>query len=143
MELMDEIVFGLEVMVIGFSVVMIALFLLYLVLLGFSRFSVKTDKSKPKKEHIASPPQTLLDEVGVAPVAAAVSQQAVGVAAETVAVINAAIAACLNVPPTQLGIVSVHPVHVARATSSWALMGRKTLMERRQDLATIRRERRK
>jgi len=140
---MENITFGLEVLVIGFTVVMVTLYVLYLILLGFSRCCARPAKPEPKKEQIITPPPAVLDEVGLAPVAAAVSQHAFGTAPEVVAAITAAITACLEMPSGQFEIVSVQPAFSAQGPANWPLSGRKRLMERRQDLSMFRRERRK
>lgn len=141
---MNNLTFGLEVMVIGFVVVMVTLYLLYLILVGFSRCCVRPVRSKPVNGSNSTMPPAVLQEAGAAPVAAAVSQQAFGTAPEIVAAITAAISACLNTPANQFEIVSVQTVQPAHSTangSDWTVAGRKRLMEKRQDLAMFRRER--
>ena len=139
---MDNLTLGLEVMVIGFTVVMITLYLLYLILLGFSRFCSRPAKPEASKKSPTAVPPVALQETATAPVAAAVSQQSFGTAPEIVAAITAAISACMDTSATQFGIVSVQPVHSTASGSKWAVAGRKRLMEKRQDLVMFRRERR-
>jgi uncharacterized membrane protein (DUF485 family) len=55
LNLAESMRFGLEVMAIGFSVVMVTLYVLYLVLLGFARMCAGSAKTGPKQEKISSP----------------------------------------------------------------------------------------
>jgi len=52
-DIMENLYFGLEVLVIGFTVVMVTLYVLYLVLVGFSRACARPAKPAPKTEHSA------------------------------------------------------------------------------------------
>lgn len=139
----NNIIFGLEVMVIGFVVVMATLFLLYLILLGFSKVCVRPSHSESNKGQLASPPPAVLDEVGTAPVAAGISHSNYdfGTAPDIVAAITATISACLNLPAAQFEIVSLQRSHPHEVADNWVLLGRKRAIERRQDLAMFRRER--
>lgn len=141
---MDNLIFGLEVLVIGFIVVMITLYLLYLILLGFSRCCVRPAKPEPKSDNTLPPPATLA-EVAAAPVAATatgpLAKPVAGENYEIVAAITAAIAACLETSPSHFQVVSIQPAVPGSGPGAWALSGRKKLMERR-DLNIFRRERR-
>ncbi|MCR3921661.1 MAG: OadG family protein [Firmicutes bacterium] len=124
---MENIVFGLEIMVIGFTTVIIILYLLYLILLGFSRFAPKSSiKTKQNSQEIV-------------PAIAIASDQHQGqtTSPEVVAVITAAISAYLHLPAGQFKIVAIMP---EQASSDWAMAGRNCLMEKRQNLAIFRRE---
>ncbi|MBS4031305.1 MAG: OadG family protein [Clostridiales bacterium] len=139
----NNIIFGLEVMIIGFAVVMAILYLLYLILLGFSKVCVRPSNNESRKGQLASPTSAVLDEVGSAPVAAGISQSNYnyGTAPEIVAAITATISAYLDLPAAQFQIVSLQPSHSAGVVDNWALLGRKRAIEKRQDLAMYRRER--
>ena len=145
---MENLNFGLEIMVIGFSVVIISLYLLYLILLGFNRCCVQPVKPEAQRKNITNVPPEIMEETRNAPVAAAVShnqQSYYGTAPEIVAAITAAVSVCLDVPASEFEIVSVESVQPVPATqyvNSWAIAGRQRLMEKRQDLAMFRRERR-
>ncbi|MDW7651400.1 MAG: OadG family protein [Bacillota bacterium] len=141
---MENLRLGLEIMVIGFAVVMATLYLLYLILLGFSRCCARPAKPEPRKETVPTPPSSVLSEVTTAPVAAAVSEQSFGTAPEIIAAITAAVSACLEVSSDQFKILAVQPAPSGHnsSTSNWAVMGRKRLMEKRQDIGMFRRERR-
>lgn len=137
----NNIVFGLEIMVIGFAVVMATLYLLYLILLGFGKLCVRPSNAESKKAQSASTPPAVLEEIGSAPVAAGISEPHYSTAPEIVAAITATISAYLDLPAAQFQIVSLQPSHSAGTTDNWALLGRKRAIERRQDLAMYRRER--
>ena len=140
---MENLALGFEVMLIGFTVVMVTLYLLYLILLGFSRCCVKPEKPEVKvHNNIQAPPPAVMEEVAAAPVAATMSQHSFGTAPEIIAAITGAISACMELPSTQFEIVSVQPAFSSQNVSSqWAATGIKRLMEKRQDLAMFRRER--
>jgi Na+-transporting methylmalonyl-CoA/oxaloacetate decarboxylase gamma subunit len=140
--MLDNLEFGLQVMVVGFSVVMITLYLLYLILVGFGRVLARPAKEETVKKVLPTAPPTVIQEALVAPVAAAVSHPLPGTAPEIVAAITAAVSACLNSPASEFEIVSLQPVHSTVDGSHWAITGRKRLMEMRQDFAMFRRERR-
>ncbi len=142
----ETIEFGLQVMVIGFAVVMITLYVLYLILTGFSQvFGVK----KAAGPATQAPAESVLAEAVAAPVAATVSEQVHSLGEDIVAVLTAAIAACLDAPGKEFTISSIEPVQVNPCpagylrTTEWGLAGRKKLMERRQDLFLLRREKRR
>lgn len=141
----SNLIFGFEVLVIGFVVVMVTLYLLYLILLGFSKVCVKPAKAELNKGQLASPPPAVLEEIGAAPVAAGMSQSNYnyGTAPEIVAAITATISAYLDLPAAQFEIVSLQSSHSNEVADNWALLGRNRAIERRQDLAMFRRERKK
>ena len=166
---MGNLIFGLETMVIGFAVVMLTLFCLYLILVGFGRCLVKPVKTQPKTENraVSRSQQVALDETAAArvaatgapaplddavaaPIAAAaaavavVSRQHSGAAPEIVAAISSVLGVCFDSQPGSFSIVpSAATVSPVKSTTPWSLLGRKRLMERRQDLFLFRRERRK
>ena len=141
---MDNLSYSLEVMIVGFTVVVISLYLLYLVLVVFSRCCVRPAKPEPQKTNSTNVPPAVMAEANSAPVAAAVSepQQSYGTAPEIIAAITAAVSASMNMPANQFEIVSVQRPQSNCNGSEWAIAGRKRLMEKRQDLAMFRRERR-
>jgi Na+-transporting methylmalonyl-CoA/oxaloacetate decarboxylase gamma subunit len=139
---MSNLVLGLEIMAVGFSVVMITLFLLYLVLLVFGRCCAKPEKKQAMSENIADVSPDILNETTATPVAATLCRQSLGTAPEIVAVITAAISVCLITPASQFEIVSLQPARSCVDGAQWTIAGRKRLMEKRQDLAMFRRERR-
>jgi Na+-transporting methylmalonyl-CoA/oxaloacetate decarboxylase gamma subunit len=133
-------------MVIGFTVVMITLYMLYLILIGFSRCLAKPVKTEPKQEKINVLPPVALEETVAAPVAAAaaVCRQSYGTPPEVVAAIASVLGVCVDSPAMEFSVVPAQTsAPVAKQMSTWSLLGRKTLMERRQDLFLFRRERRK
>jgi Na+-transporting methylmalonyl-CoA/oxaloacetate decarboxylase gamma subunit len=165
---MGNLIFGLETMVIGFAVVMLTLFCLYLILVGFSRCLAKPVKTEPKTENkaVLQPQPFPLDETTAAPVAAAavqfqldeavaapiaaaaaavavVSRQYSGASPEIVAAISSVLGVCLDTQITGLYIAPAATTCPVASTTPWTLLGRKRLMERRQDLFLFRRERRK
>lgn len=141
---MENLVFGLEVMFVGFTVVMITLYLLYLILLGFSKCFVRPAKAEPLRENnpivsMAAAEQaasvSTYDEAALLPF---------GAGPEIVAVITAGISFyfdSISPSASQYKIVSVQPALSGSNSSPWAVAGRKRLMEKRQDLAMFRRER--
>jgi Na+-transporting methylmalonyl-CoA/oxaloacetate decarboxylase gamma subunit len=141
----SNLIFGLEVLVIGFVVVMATLYLLYLILLGFAKLCVRSSNAESKKGQLASLPPAVLEEVVSAPVAAGISQSHYhyGTAPEIVAAITATISAFMDLPAAQFQIVSLQPSHSSGVTDNWALLGRIRAIERRQDLSMFRRERKK
>lgn len=145
---LEYLAYGLEILVIGFTVVMITLYVLYLILLGFSRCcsaSVKPANGNKETAAVAIPAITK-EEISAAPVAATASVQTIGTAPEIVAAITAAIAACFDRTESHYEIVSLQPATSAVSSSqssAWAAAGRNLLMEKRREMLNLRRERRK
>jgi hypothetical protein len=165
---MDNLIFGLETMAIGFAVVMLTLYCLYLILVGFNRCLAKPVNPNPKKESkvvlhaqpipldetaaapvAATTAPVQLDEAVAAPIAAAAAAVAVasrqysGAAPEIAAAISSVLGVCLDTQPAGVYIAPVATTRPVPSTTPWSLLGRKRLMERRQDLFLFRRERRK
>lgn len=139
---MDNLTLGLEVMLIGFTVVMVTLYLLYLVLLGFSRCCVKLEPEVKIQNKLEAPPHAVMEAVAATHVAATISQDSFGTAPEIIAAITAAISVYMDLPSTRFELVSVQPAFTSqRVSNQWSVTGRKKLMEKRQDLAMFRRER--
>ena len=124
---MENIGLGIEVMIVGFSIVMAILYLLYLIMLGFSKCCAEPAKPQIKQE---TPTPSVVNEATPAPVTAAVSRQAYGTAPEIIAAITAAVSAYLDRPANQFEIVAVQPANSGQNGSNWALLGRKRLMEK-------------
>lgn len=139
---MDNLEIGLVLLVTGFITVMIVLFLLYLVLEVIGRFFAQKKQSQPaQKENLK--PRVQSSPPADAAVLETVQGHAPAVMPEVVAAITAAVASCLDGPPAALHIIPETGTTQGAGTSSWQLTGRKQLMERRQGIALLRRERRK
>ncbi|HZK24835.1 MAG TPA: OadG family transporter subunit [Oscillospiraceae bacterium] len=124
--MLDKLLYGLEISLIGFTGVMLILYLLYLILLAFSKYFSRGD-SKQKKATCPTV-QLSLDKV---------KESNNNTAPEVVAAITAAIAMYLNSSAEQFNIVSIKP---EKGSSSWVLSGRQIIMANRQNLALSRRE---
>jgi sodium pump decarboxylase gamma subunit len=141
--LLDKIEFGLQVMVIGFVVVMIILYVLYLILIVFSRIFGEKAAAGP---NAGAAPAKILEEASAAPVAAATSRQDNRFDGDIAAVITAAVAASLDTSGREFAIGSKEPAlpgaQAPDRALNWSLAGRERLMERRRDLFLLRREKR-
>lgn len=142
---MENIETGLLLLIIGFTVVMSVLYLLYLVMRVKGAFFAPKNNPRPlQKENLNAP---LKNETLEAPVAACKSieegESTQNVLPEVVAAITAAIVSCLDSPPAALHIIPEAAETRTTAASPWPLTGRKNLMEKRQGIALLRRERRK
>ncbi len=132
--MVDNIIFGLEVMVIGFTIVLITLYLLHLILVGFGKLCVMPSKAESKKK------SQLAQQAPLSDISEAASAQFnCKNSSEVVAAITAVISAYLDLPSSQFKIVSLQPSSQANG-NNWVLTGRKRAIERRQDLAAFRRE---
>ena len=124
---MDKLDFALQVMVVGFTVVLVTLFLLYGILIVFSRIFNKKEIKDPKSETAAkSPPKV---EAGADN-------------STLTAVITAAIYSYLEsyAPSISAATIRVTAQPVGGgATNSWQLIGRRHLMEGKAELETTRR----
>ncbi len=161
---MGNIVFGLETMVIGFAVVIITLFCLYLILVGFNRCLAKPVKSEFKTTNMAESDATPLEDAVGAPVAATATAPTAAMVAATVAAamaaagpvhrpartspaivaaITASVTNCLDTSAVNFYISPAQRESTVNLTTTWSLLGRKRLMEKRQDIFLYRRERRK
>lgn len=158
---MNTLTYGFELAFIGFSMVLITLFILAMILKLFNRFlspPVKREKAAPfhaekamdevlPEEKETEGATTLLDASGtVRPeVAAAISGAIMSYLAESAEEqypVTAAIAAVRYAMPA--GAVSFHEAGMIDlrkigAYSKWAQVGRKRLLHRRQDTALLRR----
>lgn len=133
---MGNLIFGLEVMFIGFTGVFIALTILYILLLLLAKyFAKKNGKTNgPKltffsksdiKLSLSSPVKKDPDD---------------GDQGELIAVISAAISAYLQKPQASLAIRSINPV---KETNSWKSFGRTRQMGLKSSFSAKRREKRK
>ncbi len=162
-----NIVFGLETMVIGFAVVMITLFCLYLILVGFNRCLAKPVKCEFKTTNMTESDATPLEDAVGAPVAATATAHTTPTAAMVAATVAATIAAagpaqrpartspaivaaitasvtnCLDTSAVKFYISPAQRESTVNLTTTWSLLGRKRLIEMRQDIFLYRRERRK
>lgn len=131
---MDQLNFAIQVLVIGFAVVFVTLFMLYGVLLLFSYLFYKKeeDKSINQKESLLSGEKTF-------------EAVADSVDSKVIAVITAAISEYMQHDENFKKTVSVS-IYSDQARSSivdnWKIIGRKALMENRAVLEKIRRKRR-
>ena len=117
---MENLKFGIEIMVIGFTFVMITLYLLYFILKAFSRvFEYQNKRQQIKMKAVTS-----------APLQATMN----GTAPEIVAAITVALSACLDKPANEFRIVSIQPQISGLQNSSWAFASRRNLMGKRQDM---------
>ncbi len=124
---MDKLDFALEVMVVGFFVVLVTLFLLYGILLVFNRIFNK----ESKKISSSDPKQKNLGKVETEPDNSIIT-----------AVITAAVYGYLeSTTPSYHATnfrVTAYPVG-GGAANSWQLIGRRQLMEGKAELETTRR----
>ncbi len=131
---MDQLNFAIQVLVIGFTVVFVTLFMLYGVLLLFSYLFYKKeeDKSINQKESLLSGEKTF-------------EAVADSVDSKVIAVITAAISEYMQHDENFKKTASVS-IYSDKARSSivdnWKIIGRKALMENRAVLEKIRRKRR-
>jgi Na+-transporting methylmalonyl-CoA/oxaloacetate decarboxylase gamma subunit len=111
---MDDLILGLQIMVFGFSVVLLTLYLLYLILQQFSRF-LNGSSLKP-------------------PLPLSGTEQAPVRDLRQVAAVTAAVAVCLSKASSgsALRIVSIEPIDLPHNPSVWVREGRKALMEKRR-----------
>ncbi len=128
---MVKLEFALQVMVIGFMVVMVTLVLLYGILIIFSRIFRKPVKTEKSSE---------TDFNNSAAIKAETEQ------AKIVAAITAAISSYFNdlKPPFIIRKISLaEQTGNGSAVSSWQITGRKQLMNGNTDLETIRRNKKR
>lgn len=132
---MEKLIFGLEVMLIGFAGVFIALSVLYLLLVLMDKYFAK----KNGKAASLKPPVSKTDlKLSLSP---PVKEEPDGEdQEELMAVIAAAISAYLQKPQTLLAIRSINPV---REMNSWKSYGRTRQMDLKSNLSAKRREKRK
>ncbi len=124
---MDKLDFALEVMVVGFTVVLATLFLLYGILIVFSRIFNKKETKDSKREIAAKGPSKL--ELGAENTA-------------MTAVITAAIYSYLesSTPSFSAAAIRVTAQPTSGSTvNNWQISGRRHLMEGKAELETTRR----
>jgi Na+-transporting methylmalonyl-CoA/oxaloacetate decarboxylase gamma subunit len=128
---MDKLDFALEVMVVGFSVVLATLFLLYGILIAFSRIFNKKEIKNPKTD---AAPKSPVQFVGGEDNAA------------LTAVITAAIYSYLenNAPSFNAAGFRITALPGSDcAVNNWQISGRRQLMEGKAELETTRRNKRR
>lgn len=130
---MEQFNFALQVLVIGFLVVLVTLFMLYGILLLFSRLFYKEEKQVTGDQEVS------LNKENSSVTVTGESDRKV------IAAIMAAVNECLRQDDSSLKIASIaisadHAGNVA--SNNWKIIGRKALMENRIALEKIRRKRR-
>ncbi len=164
LKVMDNLKLGFEVMIIGFTVVFLALFALYLLLLLFNNF-FSTKKINNRKETDGKKNNSKEGKsVTMVETTSTNSNREVNTTlpvtnkstivknntntlpvynysndSELVAVITAALSVFLSKPTSNFKIEEIRPV---QHPSAWTLYGKIRLMELRAGLSMIRRERR-
>jgi sodium pump decarboxylase gamma subunit len=134
---LGNMIFGLEVMFIGFAGVFIALTILYILLVLLDKFFAKKNgKANAQKPTAAA---TDLKLSLSSPVKKEPDDEDQG---ELMAVISAAISAYLQKPQASLAIRSINPVTV-KETNSWKSYGRTRQMDLKSSFSAKRREKRK
>ena len=123
---MDNIDFALQVMILGFVLVMFTLFLLYLVIILLGKFF---GISTTWDSEITEIEEGDLEEKWVVE----------GVSPEKVAAIVAAINTYM-LEPSAYTIKKIEPLGKKQISSKWAIQGRKELLNMQEELDQIRRE---
>ncbi len=125
---MENLVFALEVMVLGFVLVMLTLFLLFLIILFIGKiFGLKEDSYKDKVISI--------EEADFPGFQFQSSKKNAG----KVAAITAALAVYLYDSDKEYTIKKIEPAY-EQFTGKWALQGRKELLNMGKELEKLRRE---
>lgn len=127
---MEDFDFAIQVMVIGFSVVLFTLFALYCVMLLFTRIFYKTGDKKTAGKPLVMPADSRSD-----------SEK--GINQHTAAAITAAIYNYLQLEGSlsqgKIISIAVQPA-VTGSGNSWQVAGRKSLLENKMELENIRRK---
>lgn len=130
---MDQFTFALQVLVIGFTVVLVTLFMLYGVLLLFARLLYKEEKE------VTGDQKNLLDDDKEISIITGEND------GKVIAAIMAAVNEYLRQDDSSLKVASI-AISADQAgnlvSNNWKIIGRKTLMENRVALEKIRRKRR-
>ncbi|MGM0689523.1 MAG: OadG family protein [Bacillota bacterium] len=127
---MEEFDFAIQVMVIGFSVVLFTLFALYCIMLVFTRIFYKTGDKKTAGKPLVTPADSRSDS-------------GKGINQRTAAVITAAVYNYLQLESShhQGKIISIAVQPTGNSSgSSWQVAGRKSLLENKLELENIRRK---
>jgi sodium pump decarboxylase gamma subunit len=131
---LGNMIFGLEVMLIGFAGVFIALAILYILLVLMDKFFAKKNGKANAK------PPSAETGLKLSLSSPAKKEQDAGEQGELIAVISAAISAYLQKPQASLAIRSINPV---KETNSWKSYGRTRQMDLKSSFSAKRREKRK
>lgn len=123
---MHELSFALQVLFLGFSVVMITLLLLYFFLIIFSRVFNRTDKKSQAAPVFRTKAATV---------------SAADIPAQVVAAITAAVYSLSNDPVRVSILPGVASGRQGITGKNWAAAGRKTLMESSLEVERLRRKR--
>lgn len=130
---MDQFTFALQVLVIGFTVVLVTLFMLYGVLLLFARLLYKEEKE------VTGDQKNILDDDKEISIITGEND------GKVIAAIMAAVNEYLRQDDSSLKVASI-AISADQAgnlvSNNWKIIGRKTLMENRVALEKIRRKRR-
>lgn len=127
---MDGLLFGFEILVIGFLIVLLTLFLLALILVGFNKFF--TPRGKVEKE---------IKKVGDQAVAATVSSgdSTSSVKPEVIAATMGALLFAFDTRQAFKNPVISRINAIEGQNNMWAQVGRTRLLHLRQDFALMRR----
>jgi len=127
---MEEFDFAIQVMVIGFSVVLFTLFALYCIMLLFNRIFYKKGDKKTAGRPLIIPADSRSDSDK-------------GINQRTAAVIAAAVYNYLQLESSysQGKIISIAVQPTGNSSgNSWQVVGRKSLLENKMELENIRRK---
>lgn len=119
---MVDVEFALQVMLVGFSLVLFTLFMLYLVIIILGRFFAPEISAVPESISTAR-------EVPVTD----------GLTAQKAAVVSTAVYAYLYESPSDYIIKKIEPVQV-KHIDRWASEGRRELLKMNQEIEKLRRE---
>lgn len=124
---MDNLDFAIQVMVVGFLVVMVILFLLFGILLIFNRLFY-SDESKPSMNTLVPANNAKLIAPGIEP--------------QIVAAISAAIYQYLltEKPALNRNNINISIEGASKIGNNWKISGRKALLGKSAELANIRRQ---
>ncbi len=124
---MNNLDFAIQVMVVGFLVVVFILFLLFGILLIFNRIFY-SEESNPSMNRLVPAHNTKLIAPGIEP--------------QIVAAVSAAIYQYLinEKPALSRAIISISAESAVKRGNDWKISGRKALLEKSGELANIRRQ---
>lgn len=131
---MDKLEFALMIVALGFSVVMVILFILYMLIILFGRLLNRP----PRKEKTAAPQGGDSRPAVTAGQGQPVRVEAAGVRPAVVAAAMAAVYSCLETAPGRSFVITVAP-RSKQLSGPWALDGRKMMMDGRTRIDLLRR----
>ncbi len=125
---MEDLIFALEVMVLGFVLVLFTLFILFLIILFIGKFfGLKEDSYKDRVINIEEADFPRFQFISG------------GEPASKIAAITAAITAYLSDADKEYTIKKIEPVY-EQFSGKWALQGKKELLNMGKELEKLRRE---